>query len=168
MAGRNPLPLAGEGREGAVVRFNVTEQHRAFARKLRREMTDAERLVWSRIRAHRLNGFSFRRQVPFLAYIADFMCHEAKLVIEIDGGQHNEDRHAARDAVCASAFARAGYRVLRFYNTEIFAVLESVIATIYHAALERTPDHLDHRSAASPPPSVGLRPLPPQAGEGSR
>ena len=144
-------------------RFTVSEEHRAFARKLRRDMTSAERLVWSRIRALRLNGFSFRRQVPFLAYIADFMCHEAKLVIEIDGGQHNNDTHARKDATRDAAFARAGYRVLRFTNAEVFADFESVIATIYHAALERVPDHPDHRSAASPPPCP-----PPQAGEGSR
>ena len=123
-----------------------------FARRLRREMTDAERLVWSRIRAHRLNGMAFRRQVPFLNYIADFICHEAKLVVELDGGQHNFDAHAARDAMRDEAFAREGYRVLRFYNADVFGDFESVVATIYHAALERMPDHPDH--SASPLPSL--------------
>src|SRR5206468_1185196 len=62
---------AGEGREGVVVSNNVPEKHRAYARSLRRGMTDAERLVWSKVRAHRLAGLGFRRQVPMLGFIAD-------------------------------------------------------------------------------------------------
>ena len=141
----------------------VSAQQRANARRLRREMTDAERLVWSRIRGHRLNGIGFRRQSPVLGYIADFLCHEAMLIVEIDGGQHNHDSHARRDAARDAALGGAGFRVLRFYNAEVFAEFESVIATIYHAALDRMPEHPD-RQALSETPSL---PSPARAGEGS-
>jgi very-short-patch-repair endonuclease len=70
--------------------------------------------MWSALRAHRLNGASFRRQTPIGPYVADFVCHAAKLVVEIDGGQHFESGHAARDKIRDAYLASRGYRVLRF------------------------------------------------------
>src|SRR6195952_4573257 len=99
-----PLPLAGEGwgggfsaREVSMVdpenpTWKVSKKLRTNARALRRNSTDAERVLWSELRDHRLNGAGFRRQVPIDNYIADFMCHAARLVIELDGGQHFSDR----------------------------------------------------------------------------
>jgi hypothetical protein len=95
-----PLPLAGEGWGGGSEASDVTmaeqkkptwkvpSKRRSNARALRKNSTEAERILWSELRDHRLNGASFRRQVPIENYIADFVCHGAKLVIELDGGQH--------------------------------------------------------------------------------
>ncbi len=72
--------------------WKVSSRLRSNARALRKHSTDAERLLWSELRDHRLNGASFRRQVPIASYIADFVCHAARLVIEVDGGQHFSDQ----------------------------------------------------------------------------
>ena len=103
-----PLPLAGEGWGGGMSAsevamaeqrsptWKVSSKLRSNARALRKNSTDAERILWSELRDHRLNGASFRRQVPIESYVADFMCHAARLVIELDGGQHFSDRAEAR------------------------------------------------------------------------
>ncbi|TKW77313.1 MAG: endonuclease domain-containing protein, partial [Bradyrhizobium icense] len=83
--------------------WKVSARLRSNARALRRNSTDVERILWSELRDHRLNGAGFRRQVPIGNYIADFMCHAAKLVIEIDGGQHFSDRAQQADAARSAA-----------------------------------------------------------------
>ena len=105
-----PLPLAGEGWGGGVAArgFSMAEQKgptwrtssklRSNARALRKNSTDAERILWSELRSHRLLGVGFRRQVPVANYIADFVCHSALLVIELDGGQHFSNRAEQADA----------------------------------------------------------------------
>jgi very-short-patch-repair endonuclease len=85
---------------------------------LRRASTDAERIVWNALRAHRMNGASFRRQVPIGPYVTDFVCHAANLVIEIDGGQHFELAHMKRDESREAFLTSKGYRVLRFNNRD--------------------------------------------------
>ncbi len=102
-----------------------------FARKLRKDLTNAERLLWSRLRRRQLDGFKFRRQHPCGIYVCDFACLEAGLVIELDGSQHldtaPEDRH--RDS-----FLRAnGFRVLRFWNGSVLSQPEEILETIYEA-----------------------------------
>src|SRR5215813_12591253 len=111
-----PTSLAPKGVEGKV-RGTVCEDLRPYARKLRQAQTDAERRMWMLLRDRRLSGFKFRRQHPVGAYIADFCCLEARLIIEIDGGHHasNQDADVARSRVLESA----GYRVLRFWNNEV-------------------------------------------------
>jgi very-short-patch-repair endonuclease len=101
-----------------------------FARKLRREMTDAERCLWTHLRRHQLAGFRFRRQFPVGPYIVDFMCVEAKLVIEIDGSQHLE---SASDAVRSSWLEGQGFRVLRFWNHDVLMRTKEVLAVIFDA-----------------------------------
>ncbi len=145
---------AGEGREGVVVSNNVPEKHRAYARSLRRGMTDAERLVWSKVRAHRLAGLGFRRQVPMLGFIADFVCHDARLVVELDGGQHTLEDHRRLDERRDGIFETAGFRVLRFFNPEVFGGLDDVVETIYRAAMEQLPDHPDNHTGGGTPPSL--------------
>jgi very-short-patch-repair endonuclease len=113
-------------------------------------MTEAERKLWFRIRAHRLEGLSFRRQVPIGAYIADFVCHDHRLVIELDGSQHAEDVHAARDAVRDATLSAFGYRVLRFWNSDIFLNMDGVLGAILIAVGEAPPSR-------SQPPSRSLR-----------
>ena len=84
----------------------------ARARILRQNMTDAERRVWRILRSRRINGYRFRRQVPIGSYITDFVCHEARLIVEIDGGQHG--RSSPREAERSAFLQNEGYRILRF------------------------------------------------------
>ncbi|MGZ5531077.1 MAG: endonuclease domain-containing protein [Methylomonas sp.] len=105
---------------------------KAFARSLRRNQTDAERLIWNQLRNRQVLNCKFRRQQIFGPYIADFLCMEPKLVIEIDGGQHL-DQHK-HDEKRSQYFRQFGYRVLRFWNHEILqetpAVMEKIRLTI--------------------------------------
>jgi very-short-patch-repair endonuclease len=102
-----------------------------FARQLRGTMTDAESLLWYRLRAGRLDGWKFRRQVPLGIYVVDFICQSAALVIEIDGGQHAEQvRH---DANRTRWLQGRGYRVLRYWNSEVLENPEGVLQAICDA-----------------------------------
>ena len=101
---------------------------RARARTLRQNMTEAERRVWRILRSEQIKGYKFRRQVPIGRYIADFVCHEARLIVEIDGGQH--DRSSLQEAERNSFLQNEGYRILRFWNNEILATLDGVHETI--------------------------------------
>ena len=94
-----------------------------FARQLRRDMTDAERRLWQRVRMRQMMGARFRRQHPLGPYIVDFACLAERLVIELDGGQHFESLYDRRRD---SAIAAMGFRVLRFWNNEVFLDLDAV------------------------------------------
>jgi len=109
-----------------------------FARNLRWNATDAERLLWKHLRRRRVDGFRFRRQRPFGPYVCDFICLEARLVIELDGSQHleQEDRDARRD----DFLRRYGYRVLRFWNGDVANDTEAVLETIFAALHDREMD----------------------------
>src|SRR5512144_1952713 len=100
--------------EVAKPTWQVSGKMRSRARKLRYDSTDAERIIWNALRAHRLNGASFRRQTPIGPFVADFVCHAANLVVELDGGQHFEDANAQRDSRRDAFLASKGFRVLRF------------------------------------------------------
>jgi len=107
-----------------------------FARKLRRGQTEAEQRLWSRLRAHQLEGLKFRRQEPIGPYIVDFVCLERSLIIEVDGGQHaeNADQDAER-----SAWLRAeGFEVIRFWNHDVLRETDAVVEAI-RDALSRGP-----------------------------
>ncbi|HEY6258500.1 MAG TPA: endonuclease domain-containing protein [Xanthobacteraceae bacterium] len=93
-------------------------------------MTLAERIIWGAVRAHRLNGAGFRRQTPIGPYIVDFVSHGAMPIIEIDGGQHFEDRHERRDAIRDAYLKSEGFRVLRFDNREVMTNREGVLTVI--------------------------------------
>ncbi len=112
---------------------------RMRARVLRQDLTKAERIVWYGLRAHRLEGAGFRRQTPIGPYIADFLSHTAKLVIEIDGGQHFNDAHEARDKRRDAFFTAKGFRVLRFNNHDVMTNRAGVLETIAAAVRERAP-----------------------------
>jgi very-short-patch-repair endonuclease len=97
------------------------------AQTLCRSSTDTEMKMWFAVRDRRLAGFKFVRQVPIGPYIADFVCREAKLIVEVDGGQHNEsERDQRRDAFLASE----GYRILRFWNSDVLTNMDGVLQTI--------------------------------------
>ena len=104
-----------------------------LARQLRKEQTDAERLMWSLLRDRRLAGFKFRRQHPVGPYILDFYCHEASLAVELDGGQHNEPDERARDSKRTAFLKDREIRVLRFWNNEVLTNTEGVLQAIYDA-----------------------------------
>jgi very-short-patch-repair endonuclease len=109
---------------------NVTDsaaQHR-LARGLRRSATDAEAKLWSRLRDRRLEGLKFRRQVPVTGYIADFVCVDAKLIVEVDGSQHDERMEL--DLIRTAALQRAGFEVIRFWNSDVLTNIDAVLATI--------------------------------------
>ena len=107
---------------------------REFAKVLRSNMTDAERRLWYRLRAHRLEGIKFKRQVPIGLYVADFACMERKLLVEVDGGQHAE---SASDVARTKWLEDRGFRILRFWNNEVLnetnAVLEIILAAVIAA-----------------------------------
>lgn len=117
-------------------------QKTGFARRLRRQLTDAERRLWAHLRNRALMGWKFRRQHPIGPYIADFACIEARLVIELDGGQH---LGSTRDAARTAALQAGGYRVIRFWNNDVLMRTTAVLDAI-HAALA---DPHPHPSPAS-------------------
>lgn len=118
------------------------------ARRLRHAMTDAEKQLWYRLRKLNLDGSHFRRQVPIGPYIADFACMAARLLIEVDGSQHGEDRAEAYDGTRTAWLEKEGYRVLRFWNNEIVkntdAVMEAIYAAVY-GSTSSPPVALKHR-----------------------
>lgn len=146
-----PPPLAGEGLgEGFSAMglpmvdpkhpdWKISDKLRANARALRRNSTDAERILWSELRAGRLNGVNFRRQVPIENYIADFICYAAKLVIELDGGGHFSDEGERADARRSAAIEAKGFKVLRFSNLDVMTNRGGVLETIATTVAERAP-----------------------------
>jgi very-short-patch-repair endonuclease len=119
--------------------WNVPTKLRVRSRVLRRNMTDAERIVWCGVRAHRLNGASFRRQAPIGPFIVDFVCHDARVIVAIDGGQHFEDAHEKRDARRDAFLVGKGYRVLRFSNHDVMTNRRGVLEAIAEAMLGASP-----------------------------
>jgi very-short-patch-repair endonuclease len=105
---------------------------RDIARRLRRDATRAERVLWRHLRGDAL-GVTFRRQHPVPPYVADFACLEARLIVEVDGGQHG----GARDAIRDSALQAAGWRVLRYWNNDVLTHGEGVVEEIARVARER-------------------------------
>jgi very-short-patch-repair endonuclease len=105
----------------------VQPEKRRFARTLRRELTEAEGKLWQELRGRRLDGIKFRRQVPVGRFIADFLCADAMLIIEIDGSQHADSSY---DRERAAELKTRGFRVLRFWNDDVLREMNSVCDTI--------------------------------------
>lgn len=101
------------------------------ARRLRRDQTDAELLLWQQLRARRFLGFKFRRQFPIDRFIVDFCSPHSGLVIELDGGQHVDARR--KDDWRTAILARRGYRVLRFWDSEVLTNIDGVMLAILDA-----------------------------------
>ena len=107
-----------------------------IARQLRSSSTDAELALWARLRARRLAGLKFRRQFPVAGFVADFVCLEAKLVVEVDGGQHAE--REAEDRHRTAVLTEAGFHVVRFWNDDVLKSLGFVLEEILRTAAART------------------------------
>ena len=108
----------------------VRRQISKHAAPLRRNMTDVEKALWAELRSRRLGGLKFKRQWTIGRYVADFCCLERRLIVEADGGQHSEERDAARTAFLQSE----GYRVLRFWNNEVIENMDGVLQRIVSEA----------------------------------
>jgi very-short-patch-repair endonuclease len=101
---------------------------RKFARALRRRSTEAEKLLWSKLRGRRFDGIKFKRQVPIANHIVDFVSLDLKFIIEVDGGQH--DVRAAQDAERTRILQEWGYHVVRFWNNDVLSNIEGVLEAI--------------------------------------
>jgi very-short-patch-repair endonuclease len=111
-----------------------------FSRDLRNNPTEAEKILWRHLKSKQLNGLKFRRQRPIDNFIVDFVCLEKRLIIELDGGQHNENIH---DRHRTEILESNGFLVLRFWNNEIFENIEGVLEAIINTV--------------NPPPAPSLR-----------
>jgi crossover junction endodeoxyribonuclease RuvC len=158
-------PMPTSPRRGEVSGGEVKKSYRpkpdaaqiARARALRTDSTDVERVVWQALRNAQL-GVKFRRQAPVLGFFADFLSHEAKLIVELDGGQHADSDYDESRTV---ALERAGFQVLRFWNNEVTENLDGVLAVIAAAIVAAHPPRPNgERSAALWPPGEGVVPQP--------
>jgi very-short-patch-repair endonuclease len=133
----------------------VGEQQRERAKRLRTTMTRAETLLWRYIKARRIDGVLFRRQVPMHKYIADFACHSHRLIVELDGESHDFESRIVRDAERDAWFVSQDYAVLRFTNEDVLTNLRGVVEAIRNTArsrLNQTPLSLSlpHKGGGNP------------------
>jgi very-short-patch-repair endonuclease len=152
-----PSPRAKRGGEGSGVGGAEVQQEPrkpdrrvARARTLRRDMTDAEKKLWWHLRRLPLESGHFRRQATIGRYFADFVSHQHKLIIEVDGSGHGETTKIASDAERTAYLESRGYRVLRFWNNEVFNEIEGVMTAIY-AELNSSADSAPPTPNPSPP-----------------
>ncbi len=101
------------------------------ARELRKNMTDAERHLWAKIRRKQLKGYQFYRQKNIRNYIVDFYCPAAKLIVEVDGGQHYSEKGIEKDKMRTSYLESLGFMVLRFSDREVFKNMNGALERIY-------------------------------------
>jgi very-short-patch-repair endonuclease len=104
---------------------------RATAKKLRANATPHERILWRALKELPMDGTHFRRQAPIGPYVVDFFCPAKRLIIELDGGHHNEDATAERDSERQTWLEKEGYRVIRFWNSDVAGDLNAVMEKIY-------------------------------------
>ncbi|HNX66142.1 MAG TPA: endonuclease domain-containing protein [Bacteroidales bacterium] len=119
-----------KGAEDLPMYFGTSVEIMKRAIRLRKDQTEAEKIIWQSLRRRQIEGLRFRRQHPINNFVADFYCHEAKLVIEIDGGVHDDPEQKEKDLARQQIINDFGIKVLRFKNEEIFNDIESVIIKI--------------------------------------
>jgi very-short-patch-repair endonuclease len=140
-----------------------TAIRRATAKKLRSNTTPHERSLWRALKEIPAAGTHFRRQAPIGPYVVDFFCPAAHLIIELDGGHHNDDETAKRDHERQLWLEREGYRVIRFWNSEITGDLNAVLERIYvelYGARESEPARFTHQRNPKQAGVTSPRPLP--------
>lgn len=156
---------------------------KTLTRNLRNNMTEAEQLLWSRLRRKQILGVQFYRQKPLASYIVDFYCAAAKLVIELDGSQHFEPAAQTRDRQRTADLESLGLRVVRFDNRQVLLELEDVMSVIFAEVAkeippsppfskggDKQPDSVPRTSAsqATPPPQPNAEQNPPLCKRGAR
>jgi very-short-patch-repair endonuclease len=147
-----------------------TSIRRAAAKRLRANTTPHERILWRALKELPVEGSHFRRQAPIGPYVVDFFCPAAHLIIELDGGHHNDDETAARDRKRQLWLEQEGYRIIRFWNSEITSDLKAVLERIYfelHGSREAKVGPLKHhrrRETVTPPRPLRGRPSPSRGG----
>ena len=124
---------------GSLPHSKVPPHLRHNAHRMRSALTEAELKLWNELRAHRLMGLGFRRQVPIGCYIADFACPEHKLIVEVDGSQHTED--AASDQARTVYLEQQGWRVVRFWNHDVYRDIDNVCTHILRLIARSGDDH---------------------------
>lgn len=107
-------------------------QNTIYARQLRKNQTDAEKLLWLHLRNRQFLDIKFCRQKPINGYIVDFVSPDKKLIIELDGGQHNDEQVKESDEYRTEVLLQGGYTILRFWNSEVLRDLEGVLERIQH------------------------------------
>jgi very-short-patch-repair endonuclease len=125
-----------------------TSIRRAAAKRLRANTTPHERKLWRALKELPVEGTHFRRQAPVGPYVVDFLCPAARLIIELDGGHHNEDEMARRDRERERWLEQEGYRIVRFWNSEITGDLTAVLERIYvelHGSRDAKVEPMKHR-----------------------
>jgi very-short-patch-repair endonuclease len=125
-----------------------TSIRRAAAKRLRANTTPHERTLWRALKDLPVDGTHFRRQAPIGPYVVDFFCPAKHLIIELDGGHHNDDENAKRDRERQLWLEREGYRVVRFWNSDIAGDLNAVLERIYrelYGSLEAEVEALIHQ-----------------------
>lgn len=120
---------------------DVPPHQRGFAKAMRKTMTEPEAKLWNALRAHRLMGLSFRRQMPIGQYIVDFACPLHHVIVELDGAQHADEHHMRRDNVRTDYLQSRGWTVLRFWNDDVVRDIEGVCQHIVRVALNRSERH---------------------------
>ena len=126
----------GKPEEGSGNRFHRRSAAQTFhhARELRGNQTDAERMLWQGLRLHQMGDLRFRRQHAIGYYIVDFCCLKPKLIIEVDGGHHQQEKEY--DVERTAFLASKGFRVMRFWNHEVMNDLDAVVREIFRVAQE--------------------------------
>ena len=132
----NSLSLDGRGIQGEGD-IRLSDNLTQIAKILRKTSTKAERLLWRYLRAKRLEGYKFRRQEPIGNYIVDFVCFEKRIVIEVDGSQHQIETD--KDTIRDEWLRKQGFKVLRFWNNEVLRNMEGVYEVIKESCLSHPP-----------------------------
>jgi very-short-patch-repair endonuclease len=140
---------------------DISRFRRERAKQLRSNATEPEQTLWRALKRIPVYGSHFRRQVPIGPYVADFACLKARLLIELDGGHHSQDAVAAGDEIRTRWLESEGYRVIRFWNTELTENMAGVLDTVY-AALYGSPQ--SEALALATPPRPDGRPSPSRGG----
>ena len=151
---RQAASVSPQARPWGEIKHRYSRETLERSRSLRQDQTDAEGLLWLHLRNKQLDGYKFRRQQPIGPYIADFACLSRNLLIELDGGQHVEGR--AYDEKRDAFLQEQGYRVLRFWNHEVFQNCIGVLERIYEVLISAPP----HQQSPAGSPSA----TPPQGG----
>jgi very-short-patch-repair endonuclease len=127
------IPHFSKGGEGGITKLMLfyNTKLKQISRKLRSDMTDAEKFLWSSLRSKQLKGYQFYRQRIIGDYIVDFYCPKASLIIELDGGQHYTEEGIKKDFERDNYLRGQGYKVIRFSDRDVFENLNGVIERIY-------------------------------------